>query len=116
MKFIKNTERENIQQLTKKDVVAPWGSCNAVARNNSVEGMKHILDFERNSNHTNVILMSVPHRHDVIRNSCVNNVVEAFDRRLWNRMERFENAQMINAVFERDFYMTRGQRLNTRGK
>jgi hypothetical protein len=31
-------------------------------------------------NTANMILMSVPHRHDLIRNSCVNNAVEAFDR------------------------------------
>ena len=28
-----------------------WGGCNDVARNNSVDGMKHILHFVGNSNH-----------------------------------------------------------------
>jgi hypothetical protein len=78
--------------------------------------MKHTLDFIRNSNCTNVILMSVPHRHDIIRNSCVNNPGEAFNRSLWNRMKRFENLEMINVVIERDFYMKHWQYLDTRGK
>jgi hypothetical protein len=37
------------------------GGCNDVARNNCVEGTKHTLDCIRNSNHTDVILMSVPY-------------------------------------------------------
>jgi hypothetical protein len=56
MKFIKYTATANIQHLQKKDVVVLWGSCNDVARNNSFEGMKHTVDFGRNSNHTNGIL------------------------------------------------------------
>jgi len=90
MKFIKDTERVNIQQLTQKNVVVLCGGgCNDVAKNNSVGGMKHTLDFKKNSYHTNVILMSVPHTHELIRYSCVNNAVDAFNRKLWNRMKRF---------------------------
>jgi len=69
MKFIKDTARVNFQHLQKKDVVVLRGNCNDVARNNSFEGMKHTLDFGINSNHTNGILMSIPHRHDLIKNS-----------------------------------------------
>lgn len=69
MKFIKDTARVNFQHL-QKDVVVLRGSCNDVARNNSFEGsMKHISDFGINSNHTNGILMSIPHTHDLIQNS-----------------------------------------------
>jgi len=53
-----------LQQLTKKDVVVLWGGSNDIARNNSIEGMKHILEFVINANHTNVILMIAPHRYD----------------------------------------------------
>ena len=34
--------------------------------------MKNILEFVMNVNHTNVVIMSAPHRHDLIRNSCDN--------------------------------------------
>lgn len=73
--------------------------------------MKHILDFVRNSNHINVILISVHHMHNLIRNSCVNNTVDAF-----NRIERFKNVEIINVVSDRDFYMQHEQHLNTRSK
>ena len=87
------------------------GGSNDMTRNNSVEGMNHILDFMRISDHANVILMSVSHRHDLIRNSCVNNAVEAF-----NRLKRCENVEMINMGIERNFCMKHGQHLNIRGK
>jgi hypothetical protein len=93
MKFIKDRARVSIQHLQKKDVLVLWGGSNDAASSNSVEGMKHILGFGRNSNHTNGILMSVPHRYDFIRNSCVNNAVEAYNRRLWKRMKRSENVE-----------------------
>jgi hypothetical protein len=52
--------------------------------------------------------MSVPHTHELVRYSCVNNAVEAFNRKLWDRMKRFENVEVINLGIERDFYMTLG--------
>jgi hypothetical protein len=88
------------------------GGCNDVARNNSVDGMKHTMDLKKNSNHTNVILMNFPHTQELVRYSCVNNAVEAFNRKLWDKMKRFENVEMINLGTERDFYMTHGQHLN----
>jgi hypothetical protein len=47
-----------VQQLTKKDVVVLWGGSNDIARNNSLVGLKHILESLINANHTNVILLT----------------------------------------------------------
>jgi hypothetical protein len=116
MKFIKDTAKVKTQQLTKKDVVVLWGDSNDITRNNSIVGMKHILEFVINANQTNVIPKSVPHRHDLIRNSCVNNEVEAFNRRLSERLQRFENVKMIDVVSERDCYTKHGQHLNSGGR
>jgi len=78
--------------------------------------MRHILEFVINANHTNVILMSAPHRYDLIRDSCVNNEVEVFNRKLRERLERFEKVEMIDVVSERNFYTKPGQHLNSGGK
>jgi len=42
--------------------VALWARSNDDERNNSVVGIKHILDLLINSTHTSVILLSVPHK------------------------------------------------------
>jgi hypothetical protein len=60
MKFIKDTARVKLQQLTKKDVVVLWGGgSNDFARNNSIAGKKHTLEFVINANHTNVSLIDM---------------------------------------------------------
>jgi hypothetical protein len=104
MKFIKDIARVKLQQLTKKE--GGRGS-NDIARNNSIEGMKHILEFCNKCNHTNVILMSAPHGYDLIRNSCVNNEVEVFNRKLRKKLERSEKVEMVDVVSERNFYTKR---------
>jgi len=116
MKFIKDTARVKLQQFTKKDVVVLWGGFNDIARNNSLAGMKHILEFVINANHTNVILMSASHRHDLIGNSCVNNEVEVFSRKLHKKLEGSEKVEMIDVISERNFYTKHGQHLNSAGK
>jgi hypothetical protein len=92
------------------------GGSNDVARNNSVVGVKHILVLLINSSHANVILLSVPHRHDLISDSCVNREVEAFYSSLQNRLKRFGKVELVDVINEREFYTRRGQHLNSRGK
>ena len=65
MKGTEDTANVKLQQLTKKDEVVLQGDSNDIAKNNSSVGLKHILDFLIKANHTNVILMSAPHRHDL---------------------------------------------------
>jgi hypothetical protein len=96
--------------------VVVWRGSNDIARNNSTVGMKNILEFVINANHANVIIMNAPHRHDLIRNSCVNNEVEAFNRKLSERLKRFEKVKMAEVIIERASYTRHGQHLNTGGK
>jgi len=103
-------------QLTREDMVVLWGGGNDVARNNSVVGMKHILDMLINSTHTNVILSSVPHRHDLIKDSCVNREVKVFNRSLRNRLKCFGKVELIEVVSKREFNSKHGQHLHSRGK
>jgi len=89
MDSIKDTARVKLQQLTRNYVVVVWGGgSNDIARNNSTVGMKNTLEFTINANHTNVIIINAPHRHDLIRNLCVSNEVEAFNRKLSQKVEK----------------------------
>jgi hypothetical protein len=55
-------------------VLGGGGGSKDIARNNATVGMKHILEFLINANNKNVILMSAPHRHDLIRNSWIHSI------------------------------------------
>jgi hypothetical protein len=95
--------------------VVLWGGANDVARNNCVVGRKHVLDLLINSTRTNVILLSVPHRHVLINDLCVNREVKFFNRSLRNRLKCFGKVELIEAVSEREFYTKHGQQLHSRG-
>jgi len=116
MKYIKDMSRVKVQQLTKKDVVVLWAGSNNIARNNLTVGMKHLLESATNANHANIILMSAPHRYDLMSNSFVNNEVEKFNRKLHKRLEGFGEVAMIDFFSERNLYTKHGQHLNSEGK
>jgi len=78
MKDIKGSAKMKISKVTREGIVVLWGGANDVARNNSVVGMKHILDLLINSTHTNVILLSVAHIHDLINDSVCKQRSESF--------------------------------------
>jgi hypothetical protein len=100
MKDIKESAKMQMAELT----VVLWGGSNDIARNNSVVGMKHILDLLISSTHSNVILLSVPHRHDLSNDSCVNRKLKVFNRSLRNRLKCFGKVELIEVVREREFY------------
>jgi hypothetical protein len=116
MKDIKESAKMKMVQLTRKDVVVLWGGSNDVARNNSVVSMKHILDLLINPTHTSVILLSVPHRHDLINDSCVNRKVKVFSVSLRNRLKGFGKVDLIEVVSEREFYTKHGQHLKSKSQ
>ena len=63
----------DINLLTKNDLIIFWGGSNDMSKNNSQEGLKHLVHFVQSNNHNNVILMCVPARHDLLEWFCVNN-------------------------------------------
>jgi hypothetical protein len=49
--------------LTENDVIF-CGGANNFAKDNSKIVLRHIRNFIKSNNHTNIILVSVPHRYD----------------------------------------------------
>jgi len=116
MQAIKESAITKISHLTKEDFIVLWGGSIDVAKNNSATGIKQILDLAINATHTNVIQLSVPHRHDLLKDSCVNKEVRNFNINLQNKLGRFNNVTMIEVPKERDLYTRHGQHLNAKGK
>jgi len=115
MEALKESATSKIRHLTKDDIVVMGGGAIDVAKNNSLAGMKQILGLSINASHTNVIQLSVPHRHDLTY-ECVNKEVRKFNIRLRNRLSRFNNITVIEAPDERDLYTRHGLHLNSKGK
>ena len=82
METIRDMADVKVQNLTKKDIVVLWEGSNDIARNNSLTSIKFIKKFLTEAIHTNVTLISAPHRHDLISKSCVNMEVKVFNEKL----------------------------------
>ena len=79
---IVNTANKITEKLTKNDVLV-WGGTRDVGRNESRKGFQQISDFVKKTQ-TNVIVIGAPYRHDLEPDSCVNEKVKVFNRKLKN--------------------------------
>jgi hypothetical protein len=71
----------DLKTLTKRNVCLVWGGINDVGRNETNMGICALNDFVSSHEHTNIIVLNVPHRHDLAPNSCVNYDVKVFNRK-----------------------------------
>ena len=90
MSTITTSAELDIQQLSKKDVVIVWGGSRDVGKNEAKQMNKH----------TNIILMEVPHRHDLIQYSCVNKELEKYNSKMKKHTKVHENTEVIKVSLE----------------
>jgi hypothetical protein len=95
IKVVTNMMNSAISSLTKKDVCILWGGAHDVAKNETEGGLRRLKDFVADHNRTNLVVMKVPHRHDLQINSCVNNEVKVFNRKLKKHSKDFAHLRLI---------------------
>jgi hypothetical protein len=100
-----------IKNLTKNDFLIFWSGANDVAKNNTMKVFRYLVDFEKNNSHTNVILASVPHRHDLMSSSCVNEV-KVFNRKLMKISNIFGHVSIMEVDPNREYYTKHDLHLN----
>jgi hypothetical protein len=93
-----------------------WGGSKDVGENESKQGISRIQRFIETNKHTNIILMEVPHRHDLIQESCVNKEVEKYKSRIRKHMKVHQNATVLHVNFDRSGFTKHGQHMNIMGK
>ena len=106
-----NTANSDITNLTKKDVIF-CGGANDVTKINSKMALRHIGNFIKLNNHTNIILLSVPHRYDLMQSSCVNNEIRSFSRKLMKSVTAYQHASFLEVVSDRKLVTNNGLHLN----
>jgi len=110
---------EETKSLTFKDILVFWGGTNDVSRNDSQEGLRKLIKFVEVNSNTNIILLCVPHHHDLPSSSCVNNKIATFNRKLNKLMKSYKHVKVLktgldrNLFTRRDAYEQPGQRKNS---
>jgi hypothetical protein len=105
-----------IKHLSSKDVLVLWGAANDIYTNNSWDALKYIANFIGENKHTNVIILCVPHSHDLPVWSCVNIGIKAFNRTLAKFAKLHNHVTVVKVDLGRNFHTRHGQHMNQLGK
>ena len=93
-----------------------WGGTQDVGKNETNKGIHKLKHFIDSHSHTNFIVLGVPHRYDLDLNSCINNEVKVFNRKLKKRLKLCTNTQIVDIDSSRDLYTKHGLHLNSKGR
>jgi len=73
-------------------------------------------EFVNQRNNTNVMIVTVPHRHDLLATSCVNNEVWTFNSKLYKIIKNKDNVRILDHQTTRGDFTRHGLHLNATGK
>jgi hypothetical protein len=75
-----------------------------------------LKQFVSSHKHTNILVLSVPQRHNLIPNSCVSYEVKIFNKSLAKLERVFPNLPVVTVDTDRDLHTRHGLHLNAHGK
>ena len=81
-----------------------------------MKGLKNLHEFVEQRINTNFMIVMVPHRHDLLDTSCVNNEVQNFNAKLHKFMKNIINVRILEISTTRDDFTKHGLHLNATGK
>jgi hypothetical protein len=110
-----NSAMSDIVNLSKSDVVFCGGSSD-VSKNKARAALKHISNFVKTNSNTNFILLSAPHRYDLMGISCVNIEIKSFNRNLKKHVKTHKHTVVLEINPNREYFTQHGMHLNGRGK
>jgi hypothetical protein len=74
------TNLQEVNKLMQEDILVLWGGTNDISKNNFMKGLIHEINYLRNNQHTNNIIIKALQRFDLDWNSCVNKEVRKFSK------------------------------------
>lgn len=89
-------EKFETDKLMREDIAVVWGGANYIGKNTSPDDLKHIPNFMQNRRNTIVLIMSGPHRCDLVTSSCVNNERKVFNGKLHKKMKMLHHTEIID--------------------
>jgi hypothetical protein len=74
------------------------------------------MNFITDNKHTNIILITAPHRYDLIQASCVNNKITLFNTKLRKMTKVHHNTFILEMPNVRNLFTNHGLHLIGQGK
>lgn len=113
---ITDLAKKDVTTLTNSDTVVICGGSNDVSRNMSQVGLNSLSNFVNSRTNTKVLILSLPPRHDLTPDSCVNKEIHSFNRKLHKIMKNKEMVKILDYDLTRDGFTHHGKHLNSTGK
>jgi hypothetical protein len=104
LETITQLAKEEIDKLNNDDVIIISRGVNDINKNESTIGLRYIWNFVVNRKHTNILLMTAPHRHDLPSHSCINKEVQVFNRKLYKLMKTMYHVTVVQTRLARDSF------------
>jgi hypothetical protein len=102
--------------LKKCDVIVFSADANDVYRNNPNEALMKIIKFIQNNRNTNIMILGIPHRHDLAKYPCVNRAIQVFSYKLIKVANSFNHVTMMECEYNREYFTKHSMHINRRGK
>jgi lysophospholipase L1-like esterase len=106
----------DLVNLKKRDVIVISAGANNVYRNNPNEALMKIIKFIQNNGNTNIMILGISHRHDLVEYSCVNRAIRVFNHKLKKLANSFKHVTIIECNYTREYLTKHSMHINRRGK
>jgi hypothetical protein len=116
MESLSEVMMKEVASLTTNDFLIISSGSNDISRNDSRLAFGNIVNYLKNVEHTNVILVSAPLRYDTVHFSHINNSIKLFNSKLSKLSKMFGYVSINEMVESRLLYTRQGSHLNRLGK
>jgi predicted metallo-beta-lactamase superfamily hydrolase len=113
MSEVTNTVKEELQSLKSDDFVVIWGGANNIRKNNTKAALKLLYVFVTDHRDPNIVIINSPHTYDLKLESCVNQEVSKFNRKLNKIMKPQAHVKVLELELDRKHFTRRGLHLNS---
>ena len=110
------TAHEERKTFKSEDVLVIWRGSNNISKNNMREAITNVSELVKESKGANIVLISAPHRHDLIHESCVNKEVGKYNRLMRKVAKLYTNVKFLEVPLDRTHSTRHGMHLNPKGK
>ena len=103
-------------RLTKNDVLVLHSGVNDVCNSHSRKVILQIVKFLQDNDNANIIMLDIPHRHDLSDISYVNKEIKTFNSKLKKTAKLFNHVTILVFNSNRNLFTQHGLHLNGFGK
>jgi len=115
---IVHSQKIEFRSLGKKDAIVINGGTNDIGNNSTRrnETIVKMAQFMQKYSNTNIILVNIPQRYDLEKDSRINLEIQALSTKLGKIASLFSHLTLIDIDFNRKYFTKHGLQLNNAGK